>query len=59
MSADHRGLALRGTADKQLVGIGPPASGLRYPGDSGFGLGALQDATDGRSTGPTRCGPAT
>ena len=34
--ADHRGFALRSTADKQLVGIGRSAQRLRDPGYSGF-----------------------
>ena len=41
--ADDGGFALRGTSDEQFVWIGLAAPSLGYPGDSGFGLGALDD----------------
>ena len=39
--ADHRGLALRGPADEQLVGVGLATAGLGYPCDPGLGLRAM------------------
>ena len=39
--ADHRGLSLCGPPDEQLIRIGLAASGLRDPGDAGFGLVAV------------------
>jgi hypothetical protein len=44
MAADNGGFALGGAAYEQLIGIGLAASSLRYPGDTGLCLGAL-DAT--------------
>ena len=44
--ADHRGFALRGAADEQLVGIRLAASGLGNPSDPGFGLGALDNSCE-------------
>ena len=39
--ADDGGFALRGTPHEQFIWIGLAAPGLGYPGDAGFGLGAL------------------
>jgi len=44
MSADDCGLALCGTADEELIGIGLAASSLGYPGDTGLGLRAVDNA---------------
>ena len=43
VAADDGGLALYGTADEELIGIGLPASSLGYPGDTGFGLRAVDN----------------
>ena len=43
--ADHRGLALRGAADEQFVGIGLAAACLRNPGDAGLSF-SLNDTID-------------
>jgi hypothetical protein len=42
--ADHGSFALRGAADEKLIGIGLAASCLGYPGDTGLGLCALDNA---------------
>jgi len=44
MSADDCGLALCGTADEQLIGIGLAAPSLGYPRNTGLGLRAVDDA---------------
>ena len=48
---DHRavaaydgGLALCGTADEELIGIGLAAPSLGYPGNTGLGLRAVDNA---------------
>ena len=41
VSTDHGGFALGGAADKKFVGISLAAAGLRYPGDAGLGLRAV------------------
>ena len=42
--ADDGGLALGGTADEQLIGISLSASSLGYPGNTGLGLRAVDNA---------------
>ena len=44
MSADNCGLALCGTAYEELIGIGLAASSLGYPGNTGLGLCAVDNA---------------
>ena len=44
MSADNGGFALCGAAYEELVGIGLAASRLGYPGDTGLGLRAVDNA---------------
>ena len=57
---DDRGFALRRAADEQFVRIGLAAAGLGHPGDSGLGLGAVDDTLSRRACGcPTRGGPCT
>lgn len=41
VTTDHRGLALRGAADEELVRVGLPAAGLGDSGDPRFGLSTL------------------
>jgi len=44
MSADDCGLALCGTADEELIGIGLTAPCLGYPSYPGLGLRAVDNA---------------
>jgi len=44
MPADDGGLALGGAAYEELIGISLTAAGLGYPGDTGLGLCALDNA---------------
>jgi len=44
VAADDCGLALRGTADEELIGIGLAAPSLGYPGNPGLGLRAVDNA---------------
>ena len=44
VSTDDCGLALCGTADEELIGIGLAASSLGYPRDTGLGLRAVDNA---------------
>lgn len=40
--ADDRGLALRGAADEQFIGVGLTAACLGYPGDAGLGFATVR-----------------
>jgi hypothetical protein len=56
--ADHRGFALGGAADEQLIGIGLSAPRLGNPRDAGLGLSTLDNTIDRRSSDcPARRGP--
>jgi hypothetical protein len=53
VTADDRGLALGGAADKQFVGIGGPTECSRYPGNPFFGVNAAQYPLCSRDVCPT------
>jgi hypothetical protein len=57
MPADHRCLALGGTADKQLVGIGGPAQRFRDPSDPFFGIDTAEYTLCGCNVCPARRRP--
>jgi hypothetical protein len=41
VAANHRGFALGGTSNEQLVGVGGATAGFGHPSDAGFGLRTL------------------
>lgn len=58
--ADHRGFALSGAADEQLVRIGLPAAGLRHPGDTRFCFCTVNEVLSRGNCGiPASGGPCT
>ena len=59
VAANDCGFALGGTPYKEFIWIGLAAPGLGYPGDTGLGFCALDNAVGRRVACPTRCGPCT